>query len=191
MKRIALFLIFLLALGSRPTLLHAEDQVAKAPPLPSGEITYNAPKEWVKERPAGAMRKAQFKLPGANGAGNALLTVNFFKKTGGTVERNIERWSGQFKNADGTPVKAPLEKKQIQANGIPITEVYFSGTYLESMGSAMMGAPAEEKPGYAMLGAIAETADGPWFFKATGPKATIDNSKEAFEKFLATFTTKK
>jgi hypothetical protein len=37
-----------------------------------------------------------------------------------------------------------------------------------------------------MLAAIAETASSPWFFKATGPKLTIDKHRDAFNMFVKT-----
>ena len=168
----------------------AENQIAKTE-LPSGDILFTPPKEWKKERPSGEMRREQFRLPGASESEDGLLTVSFFKKGGDGVDRNIQRWSGQFKNADGTSLKEPIEKKELRVNNIPITQIYLSGTYLDSMSSVMMGAPATERKGYAMLGAIALTTQGPWFFKATGPKVTIDRWRNAFDQFLNTFSTKK
>lgn len=155
---------------------------------PSGEITYKAPKEWVKEMPTGAMRKAQFKWPGVEGSGGGTMAV--FSGIGGTVDKNLARWYSQFKSADGTPVKDSSEKKQLKVKNLPVTIAYLTGTYLEPKGPAMMAGPTEERPGYAMLGAIAETAEGLWCFKATGPQATISHYRESFEKFVTTFSVK-
>lgn len=41
------------------------------------------------------------------------------------------------------------------------------------------------KPGYEMLGAIAEGPEGNVFFKFTGPEKTVAAEKGRFEKILA------
>jgi hypothetical protein len=53
-----------------------------------------------------------------------------------------------------------------------------SGTY--DGGMTMTAAPATPKPGYALLGAIVEGPDANWFFKLTGPQATVSSQREAF-----------
>jgi len=40
--------------------------------------------------------------------------------------------------------------------------------------------PSIPKDNYRMLGAIVETPDGLWYFKALGPAATIARHQEAF-----------
>jgi hypothetical protein len=45
---------------------------------------------------------------------------------------------------------------------------------------SMTDAPAVQKPGYMLLGAIASGPDAPWFFKFTGPAETVRSQREAF-----------
>ena len=45
-------------------------------------------------------------------------------------------------------------------------------------------ADAKLRSGYALLGAIVETPGGPYFFKLTGPKATVAGAKATFYKLL-------
>ena len=45
-------------------------------------------------------------------------------------------------------------------------------------------APSEPKPGYKLLGAVAEGADANWFFKFTGPEKTVEANRAAFEGML-------
>lgn len=156
--------------------------------LPSGEVFYTAPEEWVAEAPSSSMRKAQFKLPGVEGAEDAELAVFFFPGTGGSVQANLSRWYGQFKQPDGKPTAAVATSEKRTVNGVPVTITYATGTYLKGAGM-MMGEqhPATELPDYALLAAIAETAQGPWFFKAVGPIKTIDHWRKAFDEFVNTF----
>ena len=48
------------------------------------------------------------------------------------------------------------------------------------------GPPATEKDNYRMLAAIVETPNGPWYFKALGPAATMDAHRAEFLSFLHT-----
>jgi len=154
---------------------------------PSGTVTFTAPSDWVKETPSSSMRKAQYKWPGQQGKGDAELAVFYFPGTGGSVEANLQRWFGQFKQPDGSPTTDHVSQKKLQVNGMQVTEVFVTGTYLKSTSPMMMQGPVEELPDYAMLAAIVETPNGPWFFKATGPEATIDFWRQSFDKFIKTF----
>jgi len=133
------------------------------------------------------MRKDQYALPGVDGAGDGEMVVFFFPGAGGGVEDNLKRWYGQFKQPDGSATEEHVELKQVTANNLPVTLAYVTGTYLQSTSPMMMGGPVEERPDYSMLAAIVETAEAPWFFKATGPKKTIDHWRPSFDAFVKTF----
>jgi hypothetical protein len=165
-------------------------ETAKAAGLPSGEVVYEAPKEWIPEPPNNPMRKSQFKLPGAGGAEAAELMVFYFPGAGGSVEANLDRWYGQFLQPDGSETKSKVVSKKVEANGLPVTVVYVTGTYKKPKNPMMMGGPVDEVAGYALKAAIVETADGPWFFKTVGPQQTIDHWNAAFDEFVKTFKVK-
>jgi len=44
--------------------------------------------------------------------------------------------------------------------------------------------PASDQPGQRLFGAVIEGPGGPWFFKGTGPEATMDGNREAFLTML-------
>jgi hypothetical protein len=48
----------------------------------------------------------------------------------------------------------------------------------------MSGGPAEAQPNSRLLGAVVEGPGGPWFFKATGPSATLGAQRDAFLAML-------
>ncbi|MBI4531753.1 MAG: hypothetical protein HY709_09520 [Candidatus Latescibacteria bacterium] len=186
-------LIFVITLGCQSGRKQEVEKQAERPSkeqLPSGEITYTVPDGWVEQTPSSPMRRAQFGLPGVEGAGDAELAVFFFPGTGGTVEENLDRWYGQFTQPDGSSTKGRVEKKRMSVHGLPITMVYVTGTYLKSRSPTMMEGSVDEMPWYAMIAAVAETANGPWFFKATGPQKTIDSWRSNFERFVQSFTIK-
>ncbi len=158
---------------------------APASPPGGGALQWTAPPEWVQEAPASSMRKAQYRLPREAGdAEDAELAVFYFEGSGGSVQANIERWIGQFRKADGTPVGDGAKTTHKESHGIPITIVDVSGTYL----AGGMPAPGNKpgKPDFRMLAAVAEAKDGPWFFKLTGPARTVARWEPVFESFLDT-----
>lgn len=158
--------------------------------MPSGELEYTAPDNWIPEPPSNAMRKAQFRIPGVSGSDDGDLGVFFFPGAGGSVDANLNRWYGQFKQPDGsaTTDKVVSEKKEI--NGLPVTVVYVSGIYMKPRGG-MMGGPVDEMKNYAMRAAIVETSNGPWFFKAVGPQGTVDKCLDGFNSMVQSFRIKK
>jgi hypothetical protein len=153
----------------------------------NNELSYTADESWVKEEPRTSMRKAQYKLPGKDGSGDAELAVFVFPGGGGGVQANINRWLGQFKQPDDKNTLEVAKISEKTSHGLPVTIIYVTGTFMSgAMGGPMAGA-SEEQPGYAMIAAIVETSSDPWFFKAVGPQATIDYWRSSFESFTTTF----
>jgi hypothetical protein len=155
---------------------------AKRNPHESQHLVYKAPDGWVKEEPSSRMRRAQYKLPGQDGAGDAEMAVFVFPGSGGAISANIDRWIGQFKQPDGSSStdKAVVDEKVI--NGLKMTTVSLTGTYMKS--ATMMGGDVEELKNYALMAVIVETETDPWFFKATGPEETVNYWKDSFNDFL-------
>lgn len=151
------------------------------------KLDYSVPDGWIKEEPKSRMRLAQFRLPGQNGVGDAELAVFVFPGTGGSVKDNLKRWYGQFKQPDGADSEEKADLKTLTVNGMNVTVVYLTGTYLQSASPMMMGGPVTEVPSSAMLAAIAETTTDPWFFKAVGPQSTIDHWRASFDEFVRSF----
>jgi len=151
------------------------------------KLDYSVPDGWIKEEPKSRMRLAQFRLPGQNGAGDAELAVFVFPGTGGSVKDNLKRWYGQFKQPNGADSEEKADLKTVTVNGMNVTIVYLTGTYLESASPMMMGGPVKEVPSSAMLAAIAETTSDPWFFKAVGPQSTLDHWRASFDEFVRSF----
>ena len=99
---------------------------------------------------------------------------------GGDTKGNIARWTQQFRQPDGKPV-TDARTREIKVGDIPVTTLEVAGTYVGGMGSA----PASgERPNYMMLGAIADGPDAKWFFRATGPRATLEPQRAAFDRMI-------
>jgi hypothetical protein len=149
-----------------------------------GPIKAKVPAEWTEQTPSSSMRKAQYALPKVAGDGEdgELAVFYFGLGQGGSVEANIERWIGQISQSDGSSSKDKAKTSKKDIGGMPVTLVDVSGTY-----SAGMMSNAPPRQGYRMLAAVAETTEGPWFFKLTGPENTVAKWSGSFDQFINSF----
>lgn len=152
---------------------------APAPVVESGNnpgLAWSVPATWKNEGPT-SMRLATYVVKGPN-KGEAQCAVYYFGMgQGGSVDANLQRWQGEFKEATA----AKLD--HLAPNGIAVTRVRADGTYMAHVG--MMGQGSEtEMPNWAMLGAIAEGPRGSVFFKFTGPAAVIEAATADFDRML-------
>jgi len=137
-------------------------------------IAFDLPSGWQSVQPESRMRLAQATIPGVGGAGD--LGVFFFGPgQGGSPAANLARWSGQMTGG------AKPQQGSLTANGLQITWIDAAGT-LQPSGMGM--GPKTPQPNYRLFGAVVEGPGGPWFFKATGPEATLGPQRDAFLKML-------
>ena len=150
------------------------DQFGKAGPL-----RWAAPKSWRAVKPASQMRLAEYHLPAEQGGQPATLTAFYFGENGGgSIQANIDRWVGQFKQMTGRPGQTTRT-----VNGMKVHLIDASGTF--SVGAAMGGGQAQ--PYWRMRGAIVESPAGNFFFKLTGPQETVTAHEAGFETFVSSF----
>ena len=139
------------------------------------------PEAWTRQTPSSSMRLAQYELPGS--AGGATMAVFRFPGGGGSAAANLARWKGQLApHADSRPAK-----EQIQTFG-PITV-----TSLDAVGKfapgPMPGAPAVAPIERGrMLAAVVEGVGDAYFFKCTGPEATLTEHEAGWAAMLASVT---
>lgn len=154
-----------------------------APPPGSGTgaaaLTWTAPAGWTKEQPSSTMRKAQYRIPGAGGAGECIVYY-FGPGQGGDPKSNAMRWAAQFRRADGKPVSDP-RTREFKVGDVKVVAVEVTGTYVGGMGGTPAG---PERPNHMLLGAIAEGPDANWFFRAIGPRKTIEAQRGAFDQMV-------
>jgi hypothetical protein len=139
-------------------------------------IAFQLPPGWTQEAPSSTMRVAQASIPGEAGAAQ-LAVFHFGEGKGGGAEENIRRWISQIEFAPGSHTG----REQFDASGFLITWVNFEGTLKPA---PMSGGPSEAQPDSRLLGAVVEGPGGPWFFKATGPSATLASQQDAFLAML-------
>lgn len=149
------------------------------------ELKFTVPPGWVEEERSSSMRVAQYKLPKVAGdSEDASVVLYYFGQgQGGSTAANIERWMGQMKQDDGSAAKG--EKEEHLANGLKVTTVDVSGTYVAetSPGSGTF----ENKPAYRLRAAVVETPNGSYFVKLVGPEKTVAHWNDSFVSYVNSF----
>ena len=183
-----------------PPLVSTHDQAAGAPgaapapnappfaalggrPSPHGELHWDKPPAWGEERPMTPMRIAQYKVPATGGDSEAGECVVFYfgPGQGGDSASNVARWSSQFSKPQGGPAQSRVTETKVGDR--VVTRVEVSGTYQPGLMFGGQAPPA--KPGYMLLGAIVPGGDANWFFRCTGPEATMQSNRAAFDGLVA------
>ena len=164
--------------GEMPAAGPAAIQSASGGVVVAG-VSFSPPREWRQESPSSPMRAAQFVIPGGKNEKEGLFVVYFFGAgQGGSVADNVARWEGQFTDAAGKPSEGEVRAER--KNGLSVTIVSAQGTYA----SGMPMSPSAPEPNSELWGAIVEGPQGNVFFKATGPKATIEGARSQFAALL-------
>jgi hypothetical protein len=130
------------------------------------------PVTWLWQPPSNKMILSEYVVPGRDGADQARIAVI---PAGGTVEQNIERWKGQFRNKEGGPVE-PTRVHKVEADGMPITLVEFAGDY--------RGMSGVFSPDQLFITAIVEAPTGQIFIRFVGPSATVETNRQPFMEMI-------
>lgn len=142
-------------------------------------LTSEVPSDWVPQEPSSSMRLLQYDIPGASAEASAHFVVYYFGPgQGGTLEANLERWSSQFSNPDGSPVKP--EVTPLKSN-MPATIVELRGSYARAVG---MGPGNEVLPDRMLLAAVVETSQGNLYPQLHGPADLVTAQRQAFIDFI-------
>lgn len=160
---------------------------ASKPPAPTsdgpsaaaGELAWEAPASFKKVANPSTMRKATYEAPkvGSDPEAPTLSVI----VAGGGVDANIDRWATQFDEA----AKPAMRRDAKKVGSYDVTVVELKGTF--SGGGGMMGAPTSPQAGWALLGAVVPVGDQQWFFKMTGPEASVAAARADFDKLVDSF----
>lgn len=131
-----------------------------------GGASWSRPETW-KTGPANAMRKGTYLISGSGG--DAELAISAFPGDVGGLIANVNRWRQQAGQPplDEAGILNSIEKRDLPAG--PAHLMLIEGN----------GRPST-------LGAILPHANETWFFKMTGPLATLQEEVATFEAFLKT-----
>ena len=148
---------------------------ARAETIKVEGFSFVVPEGWKTVTPSSPMRKAQLEI--ARGPEKAEVTFfHFGADQGGSAADNVARWYAQFPGSEKNRIT-----EHVQIGPVKITFAMTDGTF----SSGMPGGPTTPMTGYALCGAILETATGNVFVKMTGPEAVVKASTEAFKKMVS------
>jgi hypothetical protein len=144
----------------------APAEMAGAPPQTTSapQIQWRTPEGWT-ELPPSSMRYASFSAPADDG-GKIDISVVTFPGDGGSDADNINRWRGQIG-------LEPLDASTVTSQIAPLktADTTFSTTDIAGDKTRTIAAWTRR--------------DGRvWFFKATGPNASMEKEKPKFVKFI-------
>jgi hypothetical protein len=148
----------------------------------AANLTFELPAGWERRAPTSNMRKAEAAISGPGGPGE-LAVFHFGAGQGGDVDANLRRWIAQMDTEPGT---VP-EQSRFESGGLTVTWVDVQGTL---KASPMGMGPKTDQAGYRLFGAVVEGPGGPWFFKATGPDATLAPRRDEFFALLRSARTR-
>jgi hypothetical protein len=148
---------------------------ARAETVKVEAFTFAVPEGWRSVTPSSPMRKAQLEV--ARGLEKAEVTFfHFGADQGGSAADNVARWYAQFAGSEDKRIT-----EHVQIGSVKITFALTEGTF----SSGMPGGPTTPMEGYALCGAILESATGNVFVKMTGPNAVVKASTDAFKKMVS------
>ena len=147
-------------------------------------LRFNVPGDWTRVPAPSDMRAAQFRVPrtGSDAEDGELVLFFFGPGQGGSAEQNVERWTGQLEQPDGKSSKDAAVVTIRTVHGLKQTSVDVGGAY---KAAPMGGASGPVKPNWRLLAAVVEGPGGPWFWRLTGPDATVAAAKKQFDAVLA------
>lgn len=132
----------------------------------------DAPSNW-KEKAPGAMVLKSYTVPGSKG-GQATVSISSFPGDVGGKLANVNRWRAQM----GQP---QVDDSQLNSASQPVETQGSTGYSVDIEGTEARSGKA------ARLVAVAIPHDGnTWFYKLLGDKNTVEESKDAFLKFVKT-----
>ena len=158
---------------AEPELFSRMGPGASAPPgapQPVG-ITWDVPEQWTETPSTSSFMLAVFEARGE--AGDARITVSSLSNDGGGVLQNINRWRGQVG-------LGPVEQYEQQ----PMTPITVAG---QVAGLIDLSAPEGVNASLERLMVVfipRQDQGLTWYFKMSGPSATLETQKEAFTRFV-------
>src|SRR5206468_1697617 len=111
----------------------------------------------------------------------ACVVYYFGAGQGGEVKANLDRWATQFTGWGTNPPKITA----ITVGELAVSRAEISGTYTPTPMSMDGGGAPQPKPDFMLLGAIVPGPDANWFFKCTGPGATMRANRARFDALIA------
>jgi hypothetical protein len=145
-------------------------------------MTFEAPKAWKSSTPSNTMRRAQLSVEPIEGDDYpAEMIVSAFAGAAGSVEDNLKRWQGFFKDENGDLPK--IESKKVQAKNVEVTRAETSGHYHPA---SRGGTKEPDRPGARFFGVIVTGEKSSYYIRMVGPDKTMKKLKDDFDEMVKT-----
>lgn len=167
-----------------PPIKNAAPVPVATGPLGVAGISAQLAPSWVKQAPSNRMRKAQYEIPGKDGAGS--LVVFRFPGGAGAAKQNLDRWIGQFEPAAAKSAKTKTTKQ----GALTIHALEVQGEY---QARPMPGQDPKTIPSgqQRLLAAVVEGHGDPLYLKLLGPVATVKAQAKAWNQLLGSLAIKR
>lgn len=147
----------------------------------AGGLLWDSAAPLVRHTPRTHVRAAEY---GVDGDPRAELLVFYHgNRPTGSIDSNVQGWLAQVDQTDGTDSALKAKRGDFDVGGLSVHTVEVSGIYTGPAATpGVQGAtpPIEST----LLGAIVQGPKGPVFFKLTGPRATVERARDAFQQLL-------
>lgn len=187
-----LFALFVAVGAALPRPAMADDKADHKIALAEGAMQMTAPDSWTRKQPRVRIIDHEFAVPAAKGdAEDGRVTI---MGAGGEIEANVERWLGQFSQADGSETKNQVAEKERKTSvaGLDVYWVDIAGTYHDRAAPFDPNSKTVDRENYRMLAAIVVAPKlGNYFIKFYGPKQTVADHVDEFHKMIAGLQLKK
>jgi hypothetical protein len=146
--------------------------------LGGGKLQMTVADNWQKKKPQNNIIEFEFAVPKAEGdESDGRVTM---MGAGGSVDANIERWTGQFEEPDGAAAKPKLKQEKIAGCDVHLLDI--AGTFKDK---PPFSGTEVKRPGYRMFAAVIVTKDaGNYFVKFYGPQRTVAENEKAFARMI-------
>jgi hypothetical protein len=146
-----------------------------------GPFTFKLPDGWTVKPVTSSMRAADLQM-----GSDAEMVVYYFGDSGaGSIQDNLERWTGQFAQPDGKPSKDVAKVSAAKVAGQDATLVSVAGKF--GADSMMAGQASSSIPDAELLAAIVASPRGPYYFKGVGNRTTMEANLVKWKGMLASF----
>jgi hypothetical protein len=144
-------------------------------------LTFEAPKSWKSSPPTSSVRIAQLKVEPVEGDDYpAEMVVTAFPGGAGSVNANIQRWQGMFKDDAGNPPR--IETKKVQGKNVEIIRAETHGEYHPAQFPGQRPEPVRKNA--RLLGAIIKTSEVGYYIRMVGPDQTMRKLAPDFDELL-------
>jgi hypothetical protein len=158
--------------ANHPPITGTSTPPVERPSEGAASLVWKVPAKWTVAPNASTMRLATYRVPPAGASEAAELTV---VRAGGSTDANLQRWVEQFTDAE------PARRTKQTVRGFAVSLLEVSGTFTAG---AMGQTPAGPRRDWMLLGAVVETPEGAYFFKLTGPRASVRAARSDFDALV-------